>query len=667
MTGLAVMQGSAFFFSDERGDVRPRGAEGLFVADVRHLSLWQLLVEGAPTLLLSSHEVAPGEARVYGTLDAADLRHDPPLSVARVRRIRDGVHERVIIESHSSHDQHLRVELRFASDFKDIFEARAGRLASAAAGEGTTWTERDGLEVRLCHEHEGFKRVTQVAFDAPFELVHDRARFDVRLAPRTRWELCIRVSCSGDGIERPATETRSRAGGSEEATEDLIARAPALQSGSELLGRAYAQSLADLGALGLAPTDTVAAGVPAGGLPWFMALFGRDSLIAAYGALPFVPELARATLQSLAALQAERDDAWRDAEPGKILHELRRGKLAALGRAPHTPYYGSHDSTPLWLILLDEYERWTGDAKLVRELEEPARKALRWIEDSGDLDGDGYLEYRVRSPLGLTNHCWKDSPGSMAFADGTRAAPPLATCEIQGYAYDARRRMARLCREVWDDAPLAARLDAEGDLLRDRFNVDYWSARRDHYVLGLDGRKTQVDSMTSNVGHLLWSGIVADERAHGVATRLLAPDMFTGWGLRTMSAEAVAYNPIGYHVGTVWPHDTGIGAEGLRRYGFKSEAAGLALSLLEAAACFGHRLPEVFAGFDRAATVVPVEYASASRPQAWAAAAPLLALRTLLGMDVEGGRLRCDPCMPAGLAEVHLTNVMVRGRAHQVP
>lgn len=503
MTGLAVMQGSAFFLSDERGDVRARGAEGLFVADVRHLSLWQLLVEGAPTLLLSSHEVAPGEARVYGTLDAADLRHDPPLSVARVRRIRDGVHERVIIESHSSHDQHLRVELRFASDFKDIFEARAGRLASAAAGEGTTWTERDGLEVRLCHEHEGFKRVTQVAFDAPFELVHDRARFDVRLAPRTRWELCIRVSCSGDGIERPATETRSRAGGSEEATEDLIARAPALQSGSELLGRAYAQSLADLGALGL--------------------------------------------------------------------------------------------------------------------------------------------------------------------ADGTRAAPPLATCEIQGYAYDARRRMARLCREVWDDAPLAARLDAEGDLLRDRFNVDYWSARRDHYVLALDARKTQVDSMTSNVGHLLWSGIVADERAHGVATRLLAPDMFTGWGLRTMSAEAVAYNPIGYHVGTVWPHDTGIGAEGLRRYGFKSEAAGLALSLLEAAACFGHRLPEVFAGFDRAATVVPVEYASASRPQAWAAAAPLLALRTLLGMDVEGGRLRCDPCMPAGLAEVHLTNVMVRGRAHQVP
>jgi len=398
-----------------------------------------------------------------------------------------------------------------------------------------------------------------------------------------------------------------------------------------------------------------------------MALFGRDSLITAFEALPFQPHLAQTTLEALAAKQAEEDDPFRDAEPGKILHELRRGELATLGEVPHTPYYGSHDATPLFLILLDEYERWTGDSALVRRLEPAARAALAWIEGPGDPDGDGYLEYRTRSPRGLVNQGWKDSWNAVLYADGRLAGPPIAVCEIQGYAYDARRRMARLARDVWGDDGLAARLEDEAAALRERFNRDFWSEERGTFVLALDREKRQVESMTSNAGHLLWSGIAEERHGRETVARLMAPDMFSGWGIRTMSADDAGYNPIEYHDGTVWPHDTAIVAEGMRRYGFREEAAVLALALIEAADAFDHRLPEVFAGFPREQTRMPVEYPTASKPQAWAAAAPLLVLRTVLGMDVEHGRLRASPQLPSAFGEVRLRGVAVRDGRQDSP
>ncbi len=392
-----------------------------------------------------------------------------------------------------------------------------------------------------------------------------------------------------------------------------------------------------------------------------MALFGRDSLITSYQALPFQAHLAQTTLEALSSMQATGMDDFRDAEPGKILHELRCGELARLGKVPHTPYYGTHDATPLLLILLDEYERWTGDAAFVRSLEPAARAALTWIERYGDLDGDGYLEYRTRSSKGLVNQGWKDSWNSMLFADGRVAEGPIAVCEVQGYAYDARLRAARLARSIWNDPGLADRLEADAADLRRRFNRDFWSESRGHYVLALDGQKRQVDALTSNIGHLLWSGIVDPQRAARTVEQLMAPDMFSGWGVRTMSAGDAGYNPIEYHNGTVWPHDTGLIAEGMRRYGFTGEAATLAVSIFEAAEAFAYRLPEVFAGFPRKETGVAVEYPSASRPQAWSAGAPLLALRTLLGLDVVGGVLRSQPHIPSQLGHLRLDGILVRG------
>ena len=289
-------------------------------------------------------------------------------------------------------------------------------------------------------------------------------------------------------------------------------------------------------------------------------------------------------------------------------------------------------------------------------------KALEWIERHGDPDGDGYLEYQTRSKEGLVNQCWKDSWNSILFSDGTVAQGPIATCEIQGYAYDARIRTARLAREVWDDPALADRLEREAAALRDRFNRDYWIESRGHYAIALDGEKRQVDAMSSNVGHLLWSGIVPKDRAASLVTRLMSPEMFTGWGIRTMSARDAGYNPIEYHNGTVWPHDTAFVAEGMRRYGHREQASHLALMVIQAAEAFAYRLPEVFAGFSRDETGAPVEYPTASRPQAWAAGAPLLALRTALGLDVVDGKLQIDPHLSDGWGQVRLEKIPVGAR-----
>jgi glycogen debranching enzyme len=318
----------------------------------------------------------------------------------------------------------------------------------------------------------------------------------------------------------------------------------------------------------------------------------------------------------------------------------------------------------LWLIVLDEYERWTGDTGFVKRMEPHARAALQWLEGPADLDGDGYVEYRKRttSDKGLDNQCWKDSSNSILFADGRQAEPPIAVCEHQGYAYDARLRAARLLREVWDETDKAARLEADAAKMKERFNEDFWSTERGHYVLALDKDKQQVDSLTSNIGHLLWSGIVDDRRAGATVRALMGDDMFSGWGIRTMSSEDAGYNPIEYHNGTVWPHDTALVAEGMRRYGFDDEAARVCKALVDAARAFTNQLPEVFAGFERDETNMPIEYPDALKPQSWAAAAPLLCLRTLLGLDVVGGKLRSRPLYRSAFGKLGLRGIHVRGK-----
>ena len=661
---LTVLDGNTFFVSNPAGDVEPgEMPNGFFQADMRHLSTWRLLAEGKPVHVLTSRTVDYYSAAIFGTLSTVAVGKNPIISIRRDRFIAEGVHEDLTVENHSDQEQKLRLEIEYGSDFADLFEVKDGK-----AKRGGAKTRVEGSRVTMHYRRDSFERATIIDFDRPASIDERRARFDLELPPRGTWQTCIDVATIIDGKERRLKHGARSFGNPQPnipvSFEQWLADAPALETDFDVLKHTYRQSLIDLAALRFRPISGLSWSLPAAGLPWFMALFGRDSVITAYQALPFQPHMARTALEALTELQAKALDDYRDAEPGKILHELRFGELTILGERPHTPYYGTHDATPLYLILMDEYERWTEDRDFVRSLKSAAMAALTWIEKYGDLDGDGYLEYQTRSSEGLVNQCWKDSWNSMLFHDGSIAKPPIATCEIQGYAYDARIRTARLAREVWEDAALAERLEADARALKERFNRDYWVASRNHYALALDGQKRQVDAMTSNAGQLLWSGIVADDRAAGLVRRLLSEQMFSGWGIRTMSTEDRGYNPIEYHNGTVWPHDTALIAEGMRRYGFRREASTLALALVQAASAFAYRLPEVFAGFPREATDMPVEYPTASRPQAWAAGAPLMALRTVLGLDAVNGRLRTDPHLTEGWGKVKLSGVKAgRGAA----
>jgi glycogen debranching enzyme len=664
---IIILDGSTFWYSDANGDLEAKRHEGFFFRDVRHISRWQLRVDDCALDPLTSRRVDYYSARFVARPDGESGA--PRVSVRRDRFVTDGAHEDVVLENLTEDRHDVRLELEYASDFADVMEAQSG-----GNGEGRSWQETTPQSVTLWNEREGYRRGTFLKFNRSGKISKERATFDVSLAPREIWSLCIDVTPVVDGKRKEpllrCNSFHTHATKMPVSLDEWLAEAPQIETDDEPLEQTYRQSIVDLAALRVRPDDiSIKWAMPGGGIPWFMTVFGRDSLITAYETLPFHQELAQATLEALAELQATEWDNFRDAEPGKIMHELRRGTLAALGKVPHTPYYGTHDATMLWLILLDEYERWSGDTRFVRRMEKHARAALAWLEGPADLDGDGYLEYRKRSDSdkALDNHCWKDSDNSILFADGRKAEPPIATCELQGYAYDARLRTARLMRAIWKDEDTASRLEHDAAELKRRFNRDFWVKGRRHFALALDGEKQQVDSLTSNTGQLLWSRIVDESKAGGVARRLLRDDMFSGWGIRSMSSDDAGYNPLEYHNGTIWPHDTALIAEGMRRYGFRKEAGEVARALLDAAKSFSNQLPEVFAGFHRDEADVPIEYPDALKPQSWAAAAPLLALRTLLGLDIVEGRLRSRPNLPEGLGKLRLRRIGFRGRHGDTP
>jgi glycogen debranching enzyme len=389
-----------------------------------------------------------------------------------------------------------------------------------------------------------------------------------------------------------------------------------------------------------------------------MTMFGRDSILTSLQALPFHQELAATTLRELGLRQGTRIDDFRDEDPGRILHEMRYGELTAFEERPHSPYYGCADATPLFVVLLDEYERWTGDTRLVRELEFEARAALSWIDEYADLQGNGYVAYQRRNQeTGLENQCWKDSWDSISYRDGTLPGFPRATCELQGYAYDAKLRGARLARLVWRDPTFAETLERQAADLKRRFNRDFWVDDGGYFAVALDADGRRVDSLTSNNGHLLWSGIVDKSKARAVVRNLMGERLFSGWGVRTLAVGEGRYNPIGYHVGTVWPFDNSFIAWGLRRYGFKEEAAQVAAGILEAAEFFDGRLPEAFGGYPRSMTKYPVQYPTACSPQAWSTGAPLLLLSTMLGLDPVGEHLLVDPALPATIGHLEVLDI----------
>jgi glycogen debranching enzyme len=656
---ISILDGSTFVVSNRSGDLdaTPTDNHGLFLEDTRFLSRWILTVGGIRPKTLSVDEQSYFKVQFFEAVTTGTVYVDAHLSVMRQRCVSGGFEETIEIENHGKEPVDLEVKLEVGADFADLFEVK-DKLAKV----GELYNNVTDGTLTLGYRRGTFVRETIIKCDKKGEVRTDGFVFKVKIAAQSSWSVSFDVAARGRRADIEDVESPRRTGrmGEPGLGHDLVEwmeAAPRLTASWEPLHRIYHRSLVDLAALrfeiGIAP-----GALPAAGLPWFMAIFGRDSLLTSFQALAFAPELAAATLRALAILQARTNDPFRDAEPGKILHEVRWGEMTAFEDRPHSPYYGAADSTMLFLILLEEYERWTGDTDMARELEREARAALAWIDEYGDRDKDGYVEYERRNAkTGLDNQCWKDSWDSIAFADGTLAPTPRATCELQGYVYDAKHRMVRIARDVWGDAALADKLDREARELKERFNKDFWIPDRGFFALALDGQKRKVDSLTSNIGHLLWSGIADRDKADLCVKHLMSDDLFSGWGIRTMATTEGSYNPIGYHVGTVWPHDSSFIAWGLRRYGYRAEAARICRAILEAADLFDGRLPEAFGGYPRAKTSFPVEYPTACSPQAWATGAPLLVLRTLLGLDSDGTHLIVDPAIPQPLGRIELLSI----------
>jgi glycogen debranching enzyme len=655
---VSILDGNEFVVSDMRGDLEatPLDNHGLFLDDTRFLSRWVLTVNGIRPARLSTDDMTYYKVQFFLALTTGTVYVDSRLSVIRQRAVGKGFHEDLTFVNHARDPIDLEVKLEAASDFADLFEVK-----DKLVKKGQLYQKVEGQELTLGYQRESFRRETHISASQPAEVGEGGLVFRFRLEGQARWTTCVDVRTVGRMDEGPKAPQPAHTNGAgqpilERSLDQWVRGAPKLTSTWEPLGFTYRRSLVDLAALRF-HTPLAPGALPAAGLPWFMAVFGRDSLITSFQAIPFQPELAATTLRTLALFQGRIEDPFRDEEPGKMLHELRLGEMTAFEERPHSPYYGSSDSTTLWLILLEEYERWTGDRALVSDLEREARAAIDWIDRFGDRDGDGYIEYERHRDTGLDNQCWKDSWDSIAFRDGTLAPTPRATCELQGYAYDAKLRTARLAREVWKDLAFAQRLEHEAEALKRRFNKDFWLEDRGFFALALDGTKRKVDSLTSNIGHLLFSGIADDDKAERCVRHLLGEELFSGWGVRTMGTGEGSYNPIGYHVGTVWPHDNSFIAWGLRRYGYRAEAGAICLAMLEAAELFHHRLPEAFGGYPRAATKYPVEYPTACSPQAWATGAPLLFIRSLLGLDSDGKHLIIDPAVPEALGRVELLDI----------
>lgn len=631
----ALVAGATFLITDGAGDIPGDRVGGLFVEDTRHLSRWELLVDGRRLAALSAHrDAVSGEAVLVPSTPRGTTA---PFAVFRTQALDESeLVERLRVRNLGSAALVLEIRYAAAADFVDQLAVRGDRQY-ARPGAGVT-VDAGARQLTLRYRREDFVRTTTVRPDAAGRCDQEGVRWRLVLGPAAEQTLTVRVSGTGAAAEPGPAEPGPAEPGSEDLDRVVLARRArdeAFRRGFDLppiahpvLDRAVRAGLADLASLQIPAPGQDGARITGAGAPWFLTLFGRDSIVTALAALPYAPGLAVVTLRTLAGFQGRDHRPERCEEPGKIVHEIRTGELSRFGQVPFARYYGTVDATPLFLVLLGAHFERTGDSAPARELEAAARAAVAWMDADGGLAEHGYLVYRTDSP-GLVNHCWKDSRDSISFADGRPATGPTAVAEAQGYAVDALVRTARLAREVWQDPAYAAGLERRAAALRKRFAEDFWLSGPDFPALALDGAGRQVDLLASNAGHLLWSGVLDPDRAAAVARRLLAPEFFSGWGLRTIAADQRPYHPISYHLGGVWPHDTAIAVAGLARYGFTDHARRLGEGLLDAAARSGFRLPEVMAGVGADEVGAPVPYPHSCSPQAWAAAAPLLLLDAL--------------------------------------
>ncbi|HZU72929.1 MAG TPA: glycogen debranching N-terminal domain-containing protein [Acidimicrobiales bacterium] len=659
---VTLVEGTSFCISQTNGDIEPGTAQGLFYRDTRFLSTWRLSIDEACPQGLSVVNEEPFAATFLNRARPRAGRADSTILVLRRRFVGNGMREDLVLRNLALEPAACSVTLEVDADFAHIFEVKEDRVSL----RGERSVEVGSGELSFSYEWMDTRRGLRVSMHGDSVTAGPRVLAARVVVPaRGEWHTCIQVEPSmGEG----AVEPRYRCGQPVEATGPVERlrqwrrATPWVRTSHEGLAGAAATSEEDLGALRIFDPDYPERAVVAAGAPWFMTLFGRDSLITSWMSLPVDPSLAVGTLQTLARFQGERSDPLSEEEPGRILHEMRWGLGNAIAPQSGDIYYGTADATPLFVMLLGELRRWGLESAVVEELLPHADRALDWIEHHGDRDGDGFVEYQRATDRGLVNQGWKDSWDGINFASGRLADAPIALCEVQGYVYAAYVARSHFAWEA-GDTRTAEHFVARAQRLKEAFNRAFWLDEKGYFAVGLDREKAPIDSLTSNIGHCLWTGIVDEDKAARVVERLMAPDMFSGWGVRTLSSEMGAYNPMSYHNGSVWPHDNALIAAGLMRYGYVTEAQRIVLGLLDAAACFQGRLPELFCGFGRHEFARPVGYPTSCSPQAWAAATPFSLLRTLLRLEpwVPHGRLWLAPAIPPEIGDLAVENVPLAG------
>jgi glycogen debranching enzyme len=655
---VKILDGNTFVVSDPRRDIEATATDpaGLFSSDTRFLSTWVLTVNGERLNALSTDDLSYFETRYFLVPGTGTVYVDSKLSVIRQRSVSEGFHETLTVLNHDDKPVDLTVRIEAGSDFADLFEVK-----DALAKKGKYTREAAAGRLLLGYARDTFRRSTTIS-STPKAAVDDAGlTFRVHLEPQGSWVAELDVDTMFQGLNelrKPSNGRRGRLRENMEAELELwIDGAPRLDCDWEPLLDTYRRSLVDLAALRFRPLTAGRRSLPAAGLPWFMTMFGRDSILTSLQALPFTPELAGTTLRELGLRQGTRVDDFRDEDPGRILHEVRYGELTAFEERPHSPYFGSADATPLYVVLLDEYERWTGDRKLVRELEGVARAALTWIDEYADLQDNGYISYQRRNEeTGLENQCWKDSWDSISYRDGRLPGFPRATCELQGYAYDAKRRGARLARTIWKDQVLADELERQAESLKRRFNRDFWVEDGKYSPSRLrptGARSTPSPRTTGTCCGAASSTRRRRRRSRGTCSgRGSSPAGAFGPSRKARAATTRSATTSGRS-----GRPTARSSPGSAPVRLQGRGGAVAAGILDAAEFFDGRLPEAFGGYERSLTKYPVQYPTACSPQAWSTGAPLLLLRTMLGLEPVGDHLVVDPALPVGVGHLELLDI----------
>jgi glycogen debranching enzyme len=666
---ISIHQGHTVLITEPDGQIDWPSEKGLYFRDTRLLSRWAIYANGEPWQPLNGGATSYYACRIYlanGPLLTEDgAIPERTLGLTIGRSIAGGLHEDIDIKNHGMKRVRFQLEIASRCDFADVFEVKSGHIVRR--GRITTKWSETRQELTTTYRNADFTRALAISVARSTTSAVDangRLSFDVSIEPGAAWHCCLLYALvDGDHILRAPEHCVTGSDKAEhvETTADWLKEVVKIRTTNEEFYRLFSQALEDMAALRLPieGTDHLVF-IPAAGLPWFVAPFGRDSLIVSLQNTLIYPEFARGALEILGSLQARAVDDYRDAEPGKILHEMRYGELAHFKLIPHSPYYGTADATPLYLITLHSAWRATGDRALLERHLETAEGCLFWIDNYGDRDGDGFQEYQTRSPVGYENMGWKDAGDAVVYPDGSLVKGPKALCELQGYVYRAWIGMAEIFDEL-GKPDRARELRAKARQLFARFNEAFWDEDLGFYAYALDGDKKKVLTVASNAGHCLWSGIVARERAAKVVARLMAPDMWTGWGIRTLSADHPAFNPYNYQNGSVWPHDNALIALGFRFYGFAAEAARIAHDISVAAGHFMfNQLPELYTTLERD-DAFPIQYLGANVPQAWAAGSVFMLTQAILGFlpDAPHNKLYIDPWLPDWLPDITVQDLRI--------